>query len=142
MACGFGFTTFAIKSDTNRKVYGTGINTDSQIGYHSVQKGKPLGVIFVPQPIDLPISESTKILKLAAGRAHTLVLTECGLFCLGNNAYGQCGRINVSEEDYSVSNYINHIRDVEGKKIVDIEAGQDHRYNFSLKFIAWIAIDF
>lgn len=30
-ACGFGFTLFAVNSD-DHKLYGSGINTDSQIG--------------------------------------------------------------------------------------------------------------
>lgn len=109
-------------------MYGTGINTDCQIGYHAVRKEKPLGIIFFPQPIHLPLKNSnTKILKLAAGRAHLLVLTEEGLFLLGNNAYGQCGRRIVDNEDYGTSNFINHIEKLDGKKIVDIHCGQDHR---------------
>lgn len=126
-ACGFGFTAFAVDSDSH-KLYGTGINTDCQIGYHAIRAGKPLGIIFFPQPIDLPLKNTkTKILKLAAGRAHLLVLTEEGLFLLGNNAYGQCGRRVVTDEDYGTSNFINHIAKLDGKRIVDIQCGQDHR---------------
>lgn len=118
------------------KVYGTGINTDSQIGYHEVRRSKPLGTIFRPQPIPLPFLNpaKTKILKLAAGRAHSIVLTDEGIFTLGNNSYGQCGRKAIPNEDYTMSNYIHHIPKLEGKSIVDIECGQDHRYslNFAL----------
>lgn len=32
VAAGFGFTAFAVNSNNHNKVYGTGINTDSQIG--------------------------------------------------------------------------------------------------------------
>ncbi|XP_018573129.1 RCC1-like G exchanging factor-like protein isoform X2 [Anoplophora glabripennis] len=127
-ACGFGFTIYGVNSDTNIKIYGTGINTDSQIGYHEVRQYKPLGIIFRPQPIPLPFlnPEKTKILKLAAGRAHSVVLTDEGIFTLGNNSYGQCGRKVIPNEDYSMSNYIHHISKLEGKNIVDIECGQDH----------------
>lgn len=127
VACGFGFTAFSVNSDSH-KLYGTGINTDCQIGYHAIREGKPLGIIFFPQPIHLPLKNpKSKILKLAAGRAHLLVLTDEGLYLLGNNAYGQCGRRIIPDEDYSKSNYINHIKTIDNKKIVDVQCGQDHR---------------
>ena len=34
IACGFGFTLFAVKEKNKYSVYGTGINTDSQLGLH------------------------------------------------------------------------------------------------------------
>ena len=34
IACGFGFTLFAVKEKYRYSVYGTGINTDSQLGLH------------------------------------------------------------------------------------------------------------
>lgn len=34
IACGYGFTVFAVKSSDNNIVYGCGINTDSQIGMY------------------------------------------------------------------------------------------------------------
>ncbi|XP_072376444.1 RCC1-like G exchanging factor-like protein [Diabrotica undecimpunctata] len=127
-ACGFGFTVFGVRSETNQKIWGTGINTDSQIGYHEVRKDHPLEVLFYPKPIDLPLKqpEKTKVLKISAGRAHLVVLTDEGVFTLGNNAYGQCGRKIIENEDYIRSNYINHIQDIDGKNIVDVTCGQDH----------------
>ncbi|KAJ8913643.1 hypothetical protein NQ315_007360 [Exocentrus adspersus] len=127
-ACGFGYTLFGINSNTNVKLYGAGINTDSQIGYHEVRENKPLGILFRPQPIPLPFinPNKSKILKLAAGRAHSIVLTSEGIFTFGNNSYGQCGRNIISDEDYIMSNYIQHITNLDGKNIVDIECGQDH----------------
>lgn len=128
-ACGFGFTALAIDNDTNEKVYGTGINTDSQIGYHEVRQGYPLEILFYPKPIHLPLKDPkrSKVLKLAAGRAHLLILTDEGVFALGNNSFGQCGREIIPDENYIMSNYIKHIEKLDGKKIVDIECGQDHR---------------
>lgn len=128
-ACGFGFTLFSVNSDTNEKLYGTGVNTDSQVGYHAIRAGHPLEIIFFPQPIFLPFKrpEKSKIKKVAAGRAHSAVLTDEGLFLFGNNAYGQCGREVVPDENYSAINYINHIEDIDGKEITDVECGQDHR---------------
>ncbi|KAJ8983527.1 hypothetical protein NQ317_012018 [Molorchus minor] len=127
-ACGFGFTIFAINSKTDNKIYGCGINTDSQIGYHEIRHQKPLGLLFSPRPIPLPFlnPEKCEILKVAAGRAHTLILTTEGIFTLGNNAYGQCGRKIIPDENYTMSNYINHIENIDGKRIIDIECGQDH----------------
>jgi len=34
VACGYGFTLFAAKHNRKHVVLGTGINTDSQLGYH------------------------------------------------------------------------------------------------------------
>lgn len=130
VASGFGFSLFSVNNnDPNKLLYGSGLNTDSQIGYHDVREGKPLEILFYPKPIALPFKDPPKseIIKLSAGRAHSLILTNEGLFLLGNNAYGQCGRPIIQDEDYSKSNYIHHIIDIDGKKIVDIECGQDHR---------------
>ncbi|KAL1490785.1 hypothetical protein ABEB36_013422 [Hypothenemus hampei] len=129
VAIGFGFTTFAINSDTDVKLYGTGVNTDSQIGYHAIRAGHPMEIIYYPQPISLPFKNPTtsKIIKLSAGRAHLMVLTsDEGVFLLGNNAYGQCGRKIISDENYLKSNLVHHIEDIEGKRIIDIQCGQDH----------------
>ncbi|KAF7279900.1 hypothetical protein GWI33_006605 [Rhynchophorus ferrugineus] len=127
-AAGFGFSLFAVNSDTNVKLYGTGLNTDSQIGYHEIRKGFPLEVVFYPQPISLPIKDptKTKIKKIAAGRAHSVVLTDEGVFTMGNNSYGQCGRKIIENEDYIRSNTIHHIQNINNKEIIDIECGQDH----------------
>lgn len=127
-ACGFGFSAFALDNKSENKLYGTGLNTDSQIGKHAIRAGHPLEILYFPQPILLPFKNQKKanIIKLAAGRAHLLVLTNEGLFLLGNNCYGQCGRQIVENENYFHSNYINHIAKIDGKKIVDIECGQDH----------------
>ncbi|XP_066151101.1 RCC1-like G exchanging factor-like protein [Euwallacea fornicatus] len=125
---GFGFSVIAVNSDNNVKLYGTGVNTDSQIGYHAIREGHPMEIIFYPQPISLPFRNpnEAKILKLSAGRAHLMVLTNEGIFLLGNNAYGQCGRKIISNENYSKSNLINYIDKIDGNQIVDIECGQDH----------------
>lgn len=68
---------------------------------------------------------------MAAGRAHSVILTDEGILTLGNNSYGQCGRKIIPDEDYVMSNYIHHIPNLEGKNIVDVECGQDHRYGLN-----------
>ena len=66
------------------------------------------------------------------GRAHTLALTNTGdVYSLGNNAYGQCGRNIVENEDYFSCQVIHKIEFQEksdGDKIVDILCGMDHRF--------------
>lgn len=97
------------------------------LGYHDPRKGHPLGLILATVPIQLPLTQSnTKIKAVAAGRAHTLVLTNTdGVYALGNNCYGQCGRMVVENEDYSKLHNVNNIKlDEDVSKIV---CGQDHR---------------
>ena len=65
---------------------------------------------------------------MAGGRAHLLVLTDKeGVFTLGNNAYGQCGRVIVEDEKYADSRMIHSIPNLNGATIQDVECGQDHR---------------
>jgi len=125
LACGYGFTVYAV--DNNQyKLFGCGLNTDSQIGYHDPRKGHPLGLILATVPIQLPLKQpNAKIKAVAAGRAHTLVLTNTdGVFALGNNSYGQCGRTIIENEDYSKLRNANNI--VLDENISKIICGQDH----------------
>lgn len=128
VATGFGFTAFSIKAGVGHKLYATGINTDSQIGYHILNKnGKHLDAILTPQQVNIPQSkEDLIVLKLSAGRAHLLVLTNEGLFTFGNNAYGQCGRDIITNEKYNGSQYVHKIAEIDHRRIVDVKAGQDH----------------
>ncbi|XP_011170411.1 RCC1-like G exchanging factor-like protein [Solenopsis invicta] len=125
IACGYGFTAYAVHSSNGNIVYGTGINTDSQLGHNLDEKF--YSMIFIPRPITLPLKDiSTKIIGMAAGRAHLLILTTEGLFTLGNNAYGQCGRPIILNENYEKSMTIHCIPDIKGNKVIAVTAGQDH----------------
>lgn len=125
IACGYGFTVYAVHSSDKNIVYGTGINTDSQLGHNLDEKTS--NIIFIPRPITLPLRDtSTKVVGMAAGRAHLLILTTEGLFTLGNNAYGQCGRSIILSENYEKSMVVHSIPDIKGKKIIAVAAGQDH----------------
>lgn len=130
VACGFGFTAFAVKTKDGNKIYGSGLNRDSQIGHHAASKDKYLEILYMPQEIYIPFAnaENVKILKMNAGRAHLAILTSEGLYTLGNNAYGQCCRKIITDEDYGGSKYVHHIPDLNGEKIVDVTCGQDHTY--------------
>lgn len=84
-----------------------------------------------PACIELPLKADTKVRGVAAGRAHTVVLTDKqGVFTFGNNAYGQCGRRVVADEKYSGSSVRHHIPNLDGTSISTVQCGQDHRYLF------------
>ncbi|XP_046824004.1 RCC1-like G exchanging factor-like protein [Vespa crabro] len=126
VACGYGFTAFAISSSDKNIIYGSGINTDSQLGLQEANKIS-LNVVTSPRPINLPLKNSTAdVISIAAGRAHLLILTNEGVFTLGNNGYGQCGRPIIINENYSNSNVVHHISSIKGNRITSVTAGQDH----------------
>lgn len=105
------------------------LSIPSIVGYSETKSKQPERVLFAPRLINLPLRDaSTKVTGMAAGRAHLLILTTEGLFTLGNNAYGQCGRPIVINESYEKNTTIHHIPDIKGSKIVAVTAGQDHRY--------------
>lgn len=128
---------FVVKPDDNGiTLFGTGINTDSQIGYHkhSGHTNRPIEMLICPAPLILPKISQLEVLvtkKAAAGRAHTVVLTDCGtVFTLGNNAYGQCARHVIEDEAYSGSQLIHRLKPetFENQRIADIVCGQDHSF--------------
>lgn len=135
VSAGYGFSIFVVKSvDDSISLFGTGINTDSQIGYHRHmgETNKPIELMIYPAPIILPRnSEDQKLqaVKTATGRAHTVVLTDTGaLFTLGNNSYGQCARPVIEDEEYFGSKLIHRIESTTFNNIPvsDIVCGQDH----------------
>ncbi|XP_015587442.1 RCC1-like G exchanging factor-like protein [Cephus cinctus] len=127
LACGYGFTAFGVHSNDTNIVYGCGINTDSQLGYHVSDEKNKSGIIIDPRPVTLPLKESsTRVVGLAAGRAHLLILTDEGVFTLGNNGYGQCGRPIINNENYTKSKVVHHIPNIKGDRITAVSAGQDH----------------
>lgn len=135
VSAGYGFSVFVVKSNNDGIcVYGTGINTDSQVGFHKHLgvTNKPIEILIYPAPIELPKQsedEKFQATRVAAGRAHTIVLTDSGIvFTLGNNAYGQCARPVIPEENYFGRELIHRLapESFNNQKIVDIVCGQDH----------------
>lgn len=129
VACGYGFTLIAArKSNRELIVLGTGINTESQIGYHESppRSGRILDYVIQPAPIDLPLTnpKTFSISSMSCGRAHTILATNEGIFTLGNNAYGQCGRSIIEDENYSKNPNINTMKFNEDIK--QVVCGQDH----------------
>jgi RCC1-like G exchanging factor-like protein len=132
VACGNGFSLMVVAGDSRfkgDKVYGTGMNTQSQLGIHQVGNGDYLKFIIEPNLISLPLyaPQSVSISRVACGRAHSLVLTSEGVFTFGNNSYGQCGRNIIENEEYfgNLSIIQNISKNIE-EEIKDIYCGQDH----------------
>nr|XP_045000632.1 RCC1-like G exchanging factor-like protein isoform X3 [Jaculus jaculus] len=107
-----------------------GLNKDSQLGFHQSRKDKTRGYEYIlePSPIPLPLDrpQETRVLQVSCGRAHSLVLTDSeGVFSMGNNSYGQCGRTVVDNEVYSESHTVHRMQDFDGQ-VVQVACGQDH----------------
>lgn len=128
ISCGYGFTVMAGYSNrTHHSVFGTGLNSDFQIGYHCIRKGKPLEILSQPLPIPLPLhNNTTKATKVSCGRAHTIIVTDKeGVFSLGSNCYGQCGCPLIPEKSKGGTPRINKVEGLEGE-ILQVFCGQDH----------------
>nr|XP_040133738.1 RCC1-like G exchanging factor-like protein isoform X3 [Ictidomys tridecemlineatus] len=107
-----------------------GLNKDSQLGFQRSRRDKARGYEYVlePSPVPLPLDrpQETRVLQVSCGRAHSLVLTDSeGVFSMGNNSYGQCGRKVVENEVYSESHKIHRMQDFDGQ-VVQVVCGQDH----------------
>ena len=77
--------------------------------------------------IPLKSPRSTNVIKVGAGRAHSIALTDKeGVFSFGNNSFGQCGRRIVEDEDYSVFRETHKIKELDNIPIIDVVCGQDH----------------
>ncbi|XP_043355218.1 RCC1-like G exchanging factor-like protein isoform X2 [Dermochelys coriacea] len=129
-ACGYGFTLISSKTTDITKVWGMGLNKDSQLGFQRSRKDQTKSYEYVlePSPIPLPLDtpQETRILQVSCGRAHSLILTDKeGVFSMGNNSYGQCGRKVTEGEIYSESHLIHRLRKFEGR-VVQVVCGQDH----------------
>lgn len=130
VGCGYGFTVFLCSADKGRMMaYGSGINTDSQLGYQEYppKSGRILDYVIEPVPIALPLlhPNTTRLTHVACGRAHSVIVTDSeGVFTLGNNAYGQCGRKIIDNEEHRGSQVINKIKFE--KNVKQAVCGQDH----------------
>ncbi|XP_059722318.1 RCC1-like G exchanging factor-like protein isoform X2 [Haemorhous mexicanus] len=129
-ACGYGFTLLASNTRDITKVWGMGLNKDSQLGFQRSRRDQTKGYEYVlePSPIPLPLEkpQQTRVLQVSCGRAHSLVLTDSeGVFTMGNNSYGQCGRKVVEDEIYSGSHLIHQLKEFDSR-VVQVVCGQDH----------------
>uniref|UniRef100_A0A673GR44 Williams-Beuren syndrome chromosomal region 16 protein homolog n=1 Tax=Sinocyclocheilus rhinocerous TaxID=307959 RepID=A0A673GR44_9TELE len=129
-ACGYGFTLLACNSRDLTKLWGMGLNKDSQLGFQRTQhdRHKSYDYVLEPSPVSLPLvnPQETRVLQVSCGRAHSLVLTDSeGVFSMGNNAYGQCGRKIVEDEVYSGSHVVHKIEGFDSG-VTQVACGQDH----------------
>lgn len=110
IAAGNGFSLISISDSRFLKgehLFGTGINTQSQIGIikffkyilsyivilliilgvHETSNGKVFRYIIEPAKIELPFKleeyKKLKILDIACGRAHSVILTNYGIVSFG-----------------------------------------------------------
>uniref|UniRef100_A0A8B9TN09 RCC1 like n=1 Tax=Anas platyrhynchos TaxID=8839 RepID=A0A8B9TN09_ANAPL len=117
-ACGYGFTLLSSNTTDITKVWGMGLNKDSQLGFQRSIRDRTKGYEYKPQ--------QTRVLQVSCGRAHSLILTDSeGVFTMGNNSYGQCGRKIVEDEIYSESHLIHQLNDFDSR-VVQVVCGQDH----------------
>ncbi|XP_028839304.1 RCC1-like G exchanging factor-like protein [Denticeps clupeoides] len=129
-ACGYGFTLLSSSTKDVTKLWGMGLNKDSQLGFQRTQhdQRKSFDYVLEASPVALPLDrpQETRVLQVSCGRAHALVLTDAeGVFSMGNNAYGQCGRKIVEDEVYSASHVVNKIEGFDSRP-VQVACGQDH----------------
>lgn len=139
ITAGYGFSAFAVKRSDGETLFGSGLNTDSQLGLQV--RGHPkdpqnLDIIIYPTPIKLPriegeTDEDMMVKCMSSGRAHLVVVTKNGtIFTMGNNSYGQCCREIIEDEQYKGSTLIHRLseRDICGEEdeINDVVCGQDH----------------
>lgn len=125
MACGYGFSAFVVQEENGtHSVYGTGINTDGQLGLQLSKQSKQMEMLIYPAKI--PLENNIKIRSIAAGRAHLAMVTDSNaVLTLGNNSYGQAARKIIKDEDFSLGHQ-QHKFSIAGETLVDVACGQDH----------------
>ena len=116
IAVGHGFTLLQTKPRRGKEIsptlFGSGLNTHSQLGYQSARADAPLKMLIAFVPITLSTNYENKqnILAFGAGRAHSVVSLEGeGLVSFGDNSTGQCGRLTIPNEEYFGSRIIHRI---------------------------------
>ena len=144
-AAGYGFSLF-LTDNKEYPVWGSGNNKSGQLGEQRRRgmkggRSKPLEILLEAGHIHLPLKPGEKVVGLAAGRAHSLILTSHNeVLSLGDNAHGQCGRPIVDREDPAAPRPVQRL-DVEG--VAGVVAGQDHSFfstqNGSLFSCGWAA---
>lgn len=125
IACGYGFSAFAVQEENGtHSVYGSGINTDGQLGLQLSRQSKQMEMLLYPAKI--PLDNNLKIRSIDAGRAHLVMVTEGNaILTLGNNSYGQAARRIIKDEDFRSGHHV-HSFELAGETVSDVVCGQDH----------------
>ncbi|VDP09534.1 unnamed protein product, partial [Soboliphyme baturini] len=130
VACGYGFTIFACHPHPSGTVFGTGLNTSCQLGFHlSGDQGMSRQWLIQPEAINIPLCSPNgfHVVDVACGRLHTLIATDHEVFSLGNNSCGQCGRPIIEDEDYANNSIMHQVRGLEGQ-VKNVVCGLDHSF--------------
>lgn len=125
IACGYGFTALVVQEENGtHSVYGTGINTDGQLGLQLSKQSKQMEMLIYPAKI--PLESNMNIRSIDAGRAHLAMVTDSNaVLTLGNNSYGQAGRRIIKDEDFARGNQV-HKFSLAGETLTSVTCGQDH----------------
>nr|XP_039274039.1 probable E3 ubiquitin-protein ligase HERC3 [Styela clava] len=112
--------------DENGIAYAWGCNDHGQLGLTDADD-------FVSLPMSVPFTNKKKVVQVACGNTHTLILLKNGdLFSMGDNEYGQLGLKNkcpVNEPE--------RITTLENVPILRIAAGGWHSFCLSLSGILY-----
>ncbi len=88
-----------------------------------------------PKPVDFfyQIGAKVKVLAIACGRAHSLALTDCGLYAWGNSKHGQLGL----GRQVLMAKKATLIEELADEVIVSVKAGQYHSVAMNEKGRVW-----
>lgn len=125
IACGYGFSAFVVQEENGtHSVYGSGINSDGQLGLQLSRQSKQMEMLIYPAKI--PLDSNIRIRSIDAGRAHLAMVTHSNtVLTLGNNSYGQAGRRIIKDEDFRAGNQL-HSFSLAGETVEEVVCGQDH----------------
>jgi len=104
------------------EIYSWGCNRNSQCG---MKPTKDPPTLTAPQRVRFDLQRNApKIVKLAAGRSHSVALDEKGaVYCWGSCSFGQCGPVGRRRGGTAPPKRVEALSQVQ---IVDIAAGDAH----------------
>uniref|UniRef100_A0A4W2BML2 RCC1 like n=2 Tax=Bos indicus x Bos taurus TaxID=30522 RepID=A0A4W2BML2_BOBOX len=100
-ACGYGFTLLSSKTKDITKVWGMGLNKDSQLGFHRSRKDKSLGhynITSTPTKLGGDLAGVNVVQVATYGDCCLAVSADGGLFGWGNSEYLQLASVTDSTQ--------------------------------------------
>ena len=102
-------------------LYSWGCNRNSQCGF---KPSKEPPTLCAPQPVQFETAQTPRVVKIAAGRSHSVCLDDEGkIYCWGACQYGQCGLFTRRRGGVAPPKQVESLSQVQ---IVDIAAGDTH----------------